>query len=123
MQSTFIPAIVKDGHFEGSVTVNELTFDERYDLADEIEAGKLSGVKTIRLVLAKHASKVVKVDVKHKTDGRHFTDWASLEHGHEAHSVRRDVALYLLGGQARVDVNVEKKAEKTAAPAEGNSPA
>jgi hypothetical protein len=96
VEYTYVPKKVKEGKWEGSVTVRLLGFDEHYDLVQSVSG--LDGLQRVKELVKKTAGNWLRVELKRKSDGREFKSFEDLEYGADCHLVRSDVATGLVNG-------------------------
>lgn len=110
MHFNFVPSLVNDGAFDGSVTLRIPSYEEKSALLDLLDFDsmefdedskkkkKVSGaaVKGMLKIGAKSKDFVVSVNLTRKEDGFKFTEWEHLNHDSDGHTIISEIASKLL---------------------------
>lgn len=114
MKLTFRPEICNQGEYEGTLTIQMLTFDERTELVDELDVGESDipnesdskevekaktkkGISMLRVAAKKLKEKFVSSTITRKADGFVFDSWEKLQYDSDMAAVIREAALKLVG--------------------------
>lgn len=110
MKLTYTPAICHDGQYEGTITLQMLTYDERNDFQDRIDISpeeikketsekqkEKQGRKIIRLAAKLLPSKLLESNLKRVSDGFVFDTWDKIQYDSELAAVVTEAALKLVG--------------------------